>query len=92
MYTCIAKNAFCSLFLVCEHEQCGYFLKSLIVVYTQKCLCADPATMLVKMGWRKTAEMPRDEGVVGVSGTWGMRGERRHRNGLEPDWEGLKGM
>ena len=36
--------------------------------------------------------MPLDEGVVGVSGTWGMRGKRRRRYGFEPNWEGLKGM
>lgn len=44
------------------------------------------------MGWRKTTEMSLDEGVAGVSGTWRMRGERRHRNGFEPDREGLKAM
>lgn len=30
--------------------------------------------------------------MVRVSGTWGMRGERRCRNGFESDWEGLKDM
>lgn len=48
--------------------------------------------MLVKMGWCKTTEMFWDEGVVGVSGTWGNKDKRRHRSDFEADWEGLKAM